>query len=98
MSACDFTSQVWGARRRHTARQGGPVRLENLRQFGCECAAGWLFPVAAAAFSAFGFDSADGTGHCNRLRSTALFALRGLRRIGSQQTVFQRRTIKAADD
>jgi len=93
-------SQVWGTERRRTVRQSSPAKLENLRQFGSECAAGRLFPVAAAAFLAVGFDNAGSTGigRYNRLRSTALFALRGLRRIGSQQTVFQRRTIETADD
>ena len=98
MNACDSTSQVCGARQRRTARPSRPARLENLRQFGCERAAGRLLPVAAAAFSAFGFDNAGGIGRCNRLRSTALFALRGLRRIGSQQTVFQRCAIEAANN
>ncbi len=45
-----------------------------------------------------GLTDASDIGRCYRLRSTAFLALRGLRRIGSQQTIFQRRTIETAND
>jgi hypothetical protein len=73
--------------------------LQGLRQLGRKCASGLLVAVPAAAFTAN--VAAIGIGACGRrLLSAAgcIFALRGLRRVGSQHAIFKRRSIEAADD
>src|SRR5215468_4872025 len=102
---CDLCSQVWSDHRESGSAGKETTARRELQSFGelvGECAARSLFPIASATAAAIGTVGAGAIGCGGGLSgggsSRCVLALRRLRGVGTQETVFERCAVESADD